>query len=241
MKITTLFENDDYIIVFKPAGLLTLQDRYDASKPFLVRELKKRHEDIFIVHRIDKGTSGCICFAKNEKSHKYLSELFASRKVSKFYLALVKGNPANEKGTIDAPITEDKSRRGRMMCNEKGKNAVTHYEVLERFQSCSLVKATIETGRTHQIRVHLKHIGHPLLIDNKYGSEEPFFLSKLKGKKYRHARYEEERPLMSRLTLHAESLSFKSLSGEVISAEATIPKDLKAVLNQLRKLSSKQS
>jgi len=238
MKITTLFENDDFIIVDKPAGLLTIQDRYDATKPFLLRELRKKYEDILVVHRIDKETSGCICFAKNEASHKYLSELFFSRAVNKTYVALVKGVVKKDQETINVPIIQDKNRKGRMTCDEKGKKAISHYKVLERFQSCTLVEVNIETGRTHQIRVHLKHLHHPLLIDKKYGSEEPFMLSKLKGKKYRHARFKEERPLMSRLTLHAHSISFKTKSGKIITAEASLPKDFKAVLNQLRKLSS---
>jgi len=240
MKINILFENDEFIIVDKPSGLLTIRDRYDEHKPYLQRELKKKYEEIFVVHRIDKETSGCICFAKNEQSHKYLSELFQNRKVNKKYLALVKGNPSVDQDTITESITEDKSRKGRMMCNEKGKSAVTNYKVLERFASCSLLEVAIETGRTHQIRVHCKHIGNPLLIDKKYGSDEPFLLSKLKGKKYRHARHEEERPLMSRLTLHAQHISFKDVNGNLISAEASLPKDFKAVLNQLRKLSPKK-
>ncbi|MCB0593445.1 MAG: RluA family pseudouridine synthase, partial [Phaeodactylibacter sp.] len=131
---------------------------------------------------------------------------------------------------------ESQNQPGKMTVAKKGKSAVTHYKVAERFRQFTLVEARIETGRTHQIRVHFESIGHPLAVDSLYGRREAFFLSEVKLKRYQLGRDEEERPLMSRMPLHAWKLALEHPhTGERMEFEAPLPKDFAAVLKQLRK------
>lgn len=232
---TILFENDDFIAVLKPSGMLTLPDRFDAGIISIRQWLEQRYPQVFVVHRIDRDTSGLVLFAKHAEAHKYLSGLFENRMVDKTYLGLVHGSPTESEGTIDAPIGEHHSIKGKMAVVRKGKASVTHYRVLEQLGKYSWVSFRIETGRTHQIRVHMANIGHPLVCDPLYGSGEPVRLSAIKHRFKLSKAEEEERPLLSRLALHAASLQFTGPDGQEMRLEAPLPKDLDATLKQLRK------
>jgi 23S rRNA pseudouridine1911/1915/1917 synthase len=236
MKIQeqVLFENDAFIAINKPSGVLTIPDRA-GKEPSLKDFLKQQYGEIFTVHRLDRDTSGVVVFAKNEATHKELSQIFESRTVEKFYLGLVLGVPAPPAATIDAPIAKHPVKKGVMTVYKKGKPSVTDYQVLEAFRFFSWMQFQIHTGRTHQIRVHMKHIGHPIACDPIYGDAKPLLLSAIKKKNYNLSKTEEsERPLLSRLALHAARLNF-TLNGETHNLEAPLPKDLKAVLQQLQK------
>jgi len=232
-KPETIFENEDFIVINKPSGLLSIPDRKQ-SEISLKDLLINNYEEIFTVHRLDKETSGVIVFAKNEQTHKQLSVLFEGRGVEKYYVGLVHGKMQDEEGTIDAPIMEHPVKKGRMITHAKGKPSETDYEVIENFRLYSFVRFQIHTGRTHQIRVHMQHIAHSIVCDELYGSDEPVYISSLKRNYHLSKNEEEERPILSRLALHSSQLKF-DLNGEHYEFEAEIPKDLKATLQQLRK------
>ena len=236
MKIDDLiiFENEDFVALNKPSGLLTIPDREGVNG--LRNLLQEKYGSIFTVHRLDKDTSGIVVFAKNEAMHKHLSLQFENRETKKIYYGLVLGNPANKTGVINEPIAEHPVKKGMMCVYKKGKESITEYEVLETFRLFSWVQFRILTGRTHQIRVHSKHIGNPIACDPLYGDGKPVFISQLK-KTYNLSKEEEEgeRPILNRLALHAAQLSFKGLNGELFNLEAPLSKDLKALLNQLKK------
>ena len=237
MKIVDIIveETTDWIALNKPAGLLSIPDR-EGKDISLKKLLLEKYGNIFTVHRLDRGTSGLILFAKNEDAHKYLSQLFEERQTEKIYQGMVLGTLTDKKGTIDAPIAEHPVKKGLMTVYRKGKEAITDYEVMEEFKIFSWIQFQIHTGRTHQIRVHAKHIGHPIVCDELYGDGKPILLSSLKHK-FKLSKDEwEEKPLLGRLALHASSLQFFHVNREAIKLEAPLPKDLKAVLQQLRKL-----
>ncbi|CAN5122626.1 RluA family pseudouridine synthase [soil metagenome] len=230
-----IFENVDFIAVNKPAGLLTIPDRHNEEIPSLYKWLQKKYNNIFIVHRLDKDTTGIILFAKNESTHKYLSQLFELRKVEKYYTGIVKGSLHEKAGVIDEPVLEHASIKGLMTINQKGKPSVTAYNVLEDFGFYSVVRFQIHTGRTHQIRVHMKHIGHPLACDEMYGNGKPVFVSSFKKKYKLSAGEESERPILNRLALHSSQLIFNDENGVKHDLNAPLPKDMKALVQQLRK------
>jgi 23S rRNA pseudouridine1911/1915/1917 synthase len=234
MRYEIIHENDAFVAVNKPAGLLSIPDR--AGQELSLKQLlKERYGNIFTVHRLDRGTSGIIVFAKDEVTHKEFSQKFEGRDVEKFYLGLVQGKPMNDKGTVDISIAEHPGKVTKMMTNAKGKPSVTDYEVLETFRTYSWMQFQIHTGRTHQIRVHMQHIGNPIACDELYGKGESILLSTIKGKKFKLSNNElEERPILSRLALHSSKLKFE-LNGEQFELEAEVPKDLRATLQQLRK------
>lgn len=235
-KPVILYQDEHLIVANKPPGLLSIPDRFAPEKPNLLALLTHQYGKVWTVHRIDRETSGLICFARNEEAHRHLSQQFEQRTVEKTYLALLDGTAMAEVGTIDRPITESNKQAGKMMVAKKGKPAVTHYKVAERFRQFTLAEARIETGRTHQIRVHFESIGHPLAVDSLYGRREGFYLSEVKGKSYHLGREEEERPLMSRIPLHAWKLALDHpQTGERLVFEAPLPKDFAAALKQLRK------
>lgn len=230
-----LYEDDDLIAVNKPANMLTIPDRHDGELQSLRGILQKHYEKIWVVHRLDKETSGVIVFAKNEATHKYLSKLFEGRDIEKIYLGLVMGKPIQESGTIDAPIAENPAHLGTMVIHKKGKESRTDYTIQQSFSQYSLLQFTLHTGRTHQIRVHSKYIGHPIVCDDVYGDGKPVLLSSIK-KKFRLSKNdEEERPLLNRLALHAYRLAFTKADGEKLELVAPLMKDMQAVLNQLEK------
>ena len=229
-----IFENDSFVAINKPAGLLSIPDR-EQTQTSLKDILLAKYGMIFTVHRLDKDTSGIIIFAKNEAAHKYFSQLFEERKIEKYYQGLVHGCPVAKKGTIDAPISEHSLQKGLMVVHRRGKPSVTDYEVIEEHKSYSLVQFQLHTGRTHQIRVHCKNIGHPLACDELYGDGKPIMLSSIKHK-YKLSRHDdEERPMLNRLALHSYRLKFTDADGKVIDLVAELPKDIRALLQQLKK------
>ena len=169
-----------------------------------------------IIHRLDKDTSGLLVIAKNDRSHQALSAELQARHFEKRYLALVEGNVVQDEGTITQPIGRSRRDYRKMAVRPNGREAVTHYRVLERFGRYALLEITIETGRTHQIRVHMLHMGHPVAGDPLYGKEDPLHLE---GQ-----------------FLHARRLCFDHPStGERMCFEAPLPEKLQEVLDQLRR------
>jgi 23S rRNA pseudouridine955/2504/2580 synthase/23S rRNA pseudouridine1911/1915/1917 synthase len=229
-----LEEDENLVAINKPSGLLTIPDR-EGKEISLKQILKNKYGDIFTVHRLDKETSGIVVFAKKEEAHKQLSQLFEARETTKIYNGFVLGSPFEKSGTINEPIAEHPVKKGLMTVFKKGKESITEYEVLEHFKLYSWMQFHILTGRTHQIRVHMKHLGHPVVCDELYGDGKPVFISAIKKKKFNLSKHEEEeRPILSRLALHASQLRFQ-LNGKTYDLEAELPKDLKALLQQLRK------
>jgi 23S rRNA pseudouridine1911/1915/1917 synthase len=234
MKIAdyVIYQDENFVAINKPSGVLTIPDRMGNIS--LKNHLQDLFGEIFTVHRLDRDTSGIVAFAKNETTHKQLSQLFEGREVEKYYQGLVIGKPAETKGTIDTPIMEHPVTKGLMVTNKKGKPSVTDYEVLETFRYFSWLQFQIHTGRTHQIRVQMKSIGHAIVCDELYGDGKPIFLSSLKKKFKLSKDEEEERPILSRLALHSYRLKFK-LKDKEFDLEAPLPKDLRACLQQLKK------
>jgi 23S rRNA pseudouridine955/2504/2580 synthase/23S rRNA pseudouridine1911/1915/1917 synthase len=232
--VNIIFENEYFVAVNKPSGLLTIPDRYDEMQSSLYKSLQQQYQKIYIVHRLDRDTSGIILFAKDEATHKYLSQLFEQRNVEKYYLGIIHGSPNVKKGLIDEPLLEHPSKKGMMVVHAKGKPSVTEYEILEDHGRYSLAKFRIHTGRTHQIRAHMKHIGHPLACDEIYGDGKPVLLSSFK-KKFKLGKEDEERPLLNRLGLHAWELKFRNIDGKEFDLVADPPKDIRALLQQLKK------
>jgi 23S rRNA pseudouridine955/2504/2580 synthase/23S rRNA pseudouridine1911/1915/1917 synthase len=233
--LSIIFENEDFIAINKEPGMLSIPDRHDETQFSLYKILNQQYGKIFIVHRLDRDTSGLILFAKNEATHKYLSQLFEQRNIEKKYTGIVRGSLPAKNGSVNEPIAEHPTKKGMMVISKKGKPSLTNYEVLEDFGIYSLVQFDIQSGRTHQIRVHTKSIGHPIICDEVYGDGKPVLLSSFK-KKYKLSQNDlEEKPLISRLALHSTSLHFTDIHKKEFFIEAPLPKDMKALLQQLRK------
>lgn len=229
-----VFENKEFVAINKPAGLLSIPDR-EQTQVSLKDMLIEKYGSIFTVHRLDRDTSGLIIFAKTEAAHKFLSNLFEGRQIEKYYQGLVLGIPSVKKGTIDAPIAEHSLQKGLYVVHRRGKPSVTSYEVIQEHKYFSLLQFQLHTGRTHQIRVHCKNMGHPLACDELYGDGKPVLLSSIK-KKFKLGKYEEEeRPMLHRLALHSFCLKFIDEKGKQINLEAALPKDIRALLTQLAK------
>jgi 23S rRNA pseudouridine1911/1915/1917 synthase len=229
-----IFENEAFIAINKPAGMLSIPDR-EGKEPSLKSWLREKYGNIFTVHRLDRETSGVIIFAKDEATHKYLSGVFEDRTVEKVYQGLVQGTLAQKEGSIDLPIMEHPTKLGTMVTNRKGKPSLTDYKVEEELGLFSLVQFLIHTGRTHQIRVHMQSLGHPIVCDELYGDAKPVYLSSFK-RNFKLSRGEEhERPLLARLALHSQMLHFIDAQGTAHTLEAPLPKDMRALLQQLRK------
>ncbi len=236
MKIEILYEDNDLLLVNKPAGMLVIPDRFDQNIASLNKLLEAQlKQKAWVVHRLDRDTSGVVCFAKTEAYHKYLSMAFTERDVNKYYAGLVTGIVLPEQGRIENMIAEHPYVAGKMIVAKKGKLSVTDYRVAEQWPLYALMQFQIHTGRTHQIRVHMQSIGHPIVCDELYGDGKPFYLSSVKRKYNQSKHDEEERPLLSRLALHSYKLEFEKEDGQLISAEAPLPKDMAAMVNQLNK------
>ena len=236
MQIEKLYEDEDLVIVNKAPGMLVIPDRFNSELPSLGRLLEaKTGQKIWIVHRLDRDTSGVICFAKNETMHRYLSQLFENRGVAKYYTGLVDGIVIPPEARIEKAIVEHPTIKGKMITAKKGKASITDYKVLKQWPLYSLVEFRIHTGRTHQIRVHMQSIGHPLLCDPLYGDGKPFYLSAIKRKYKLSGSEEAERPLLNRVALHASRLEFVKEDGTEIKVEAPLPKDITASIKQLDK------
>jgi 23S rRNA pseudouridine955/2504/2580 synthase/23S rRNA pseudouridine1911/1915/1917 synthase len=227
-------ESPDWIALNKPSGLLSIPDR-EGKEASLKQILTDRYGRIFTVHRLDKDTSGLILFAKNEKSHAHLSMQFEERQTVKIYQGLVLGSLQEKEGTVDAPIAAHPVISGQMVIHRKGKQALTDYRVNRDFRLFSWLEFRIHTGRTHQIRVHMKHLGHPVACDPLYGDGKPLYVSSFRSHYKLSRNEEEERPILNRLALHAYSLGFRDLDAKEVTLEAALPKDLRATLQQLEK------
>jgi 23S rRNA pseudouridine1911/1915/1917 synthase len=230
-----IFENEYFIAVNKPAGMLSIPDRTQ-SEPSLKDMLLEKYGTIFTIHRLDKDTSGIILFAKDETTHKYFSSEFEKHSIEKYYVGLVHGVP-NKSGSIDAPIMEHPALKGQMVVNKKGKPSLTDYELMEGLGKYALVKFRIHTGRTHQIRVHAKNIGHPIACDPLYGDGKPILVSSIKKKYKLSKQEEEEKPILNRVALHSYQLIFKDSTGNDFNLTAELPKDIRALVQQLKKQS----
>lgn len=241
MKLADIIiqETGDWIALNKPSGLLSIPDR-EGKETSLKLLLKEKYGEIFTVHRIDRDTSGLIIFAKNEAMHKHLSAQFEDRRTRKIYQGLVIGSLPVPAGTINAPIAEHPALNGTMIIHRKGKESITDYEVLEDFGIYSHLQFRIHTGRTHQIRVHMKDAGHPIVCDPVYGDGKPILVSSLKSKFKLSKDVEEEKPILGRLALHSFQLSVIGFDGNAIDLEAPLPKDMRATLQQLGKKKTKK-
>lgn len=251
--LDVLYEDDDLLVINKPAGLLVIPDRWDPSKPTVVKlaraylqaravasgKASPEAPRVWVVHRLDRDTSGVLVLGKSDRSHAALSRQFERGEVQKTYLALVSGEGIRAAGIIRLPIGPHPHRPGVMAVRRRaGKSATTRYSVYARFRGYTLLDVRPQTGRSHQIRVHLQAIGHPLAIDPLYGSDEPLLLSALKPS-YRPKAGLEERPLMARLTLHAQALELRHPThGGACTWVAPLPKDFAAVLRNLRRYRS---
>jgi 23S rRNA pseudouridine1911/1915/1917 synthase len=229
IPLDIVFEDDDLIVVNKPAGIVVhpAEGNYSGT---LVNALLFHCKNLSgiggvlrpgIVHRLDKNTSGLIVVAKSDRAHQSLSDQMKDRSVLKKYIALVRGGVKFDTGVIDARIGRNPAYRKKMAViknqDRKSKEAVSHYRVLERFKGHSLLEIEIKTGRTHQIRVHLSHLGHPVVGDATYG----------KGRNEFDIR---------RQLLHAKVLGFTHpVTGEHVEFEADLPQDFADVLDSLRK------
>lgn len=233
-----IFEDDALVCVNKPGGLLTLPDRFDTAAPNLRAMLIARYGAIFVVHRLDRGTSGVICFAKTAEAHRHLSMQFGAHRVEKIYHALVSGAFPAERTNVNLRLSPHPKRKGLVTANRLGKISRTDVRVLETFRAHTLVECRPRTGRQHQIRVHLSSIGFPLAVDPDYGGASALNLSSIKSE-YRVSGTNVERPLIERLTLHAAALTLTHPGSEkLITVEAAYPKDLRATLQSLRKFSA---
>jgi RluA family pseudouridine synthase len=240
--IPVLFSDDALLAVDKPAGYLSIPDRWDPDAPVLSSALAKDWGKLLVVHRIDKDTSGVLVFARSAEAHRALSAAFESRSVAKVYLALARGTPEWEETSCELPLLPDGDRMHRTIVDaRRGKLSRTAFKILARYASSGafpgafLVEARPETGRTHQIRVHLAALGFPCLCDPLYGDGKPLLLSKLK-RKWKGDPFD-ERPLLSRSALHALSAELPHpATGEALRMEAPLHKDMKAAIAQLEKL-----
>ena len=222
IALDIIFEDGDVLAVNKPPGM-TVHPGAGHVSATLVNAILAHCNDLSgiggvlrpgIVHRLDRDTSGVILVAKNDAAHQSLARQLKERTVEKTYLALVEGTPRPAEGVIDAPIARDPRRRERMAVLDGGREAVTRYRVIERFGGASLVEAQPKTGRTHQIRVHLAAIGHPIVGDRVYGKASP---------------------LVRRQFLHALRITFAHpRTNEPATLEAPLAPDLEAALAGLR-------
>lgn len=232
-KLDILLETPDFIAINKPAGLLSVPDRFDPTIPNAKHRIQRQFPTALIVHRLDKDTSGILLFAKNETAHREVQALFEQRLIQKEYQALVHGAVEPPFTAITASIRPHATIKGKMAIGNKGKTSHTDIVASEILGPYSFVTLQPRTGRTHQLRVHMAHTGHSILCDPIYGDGKPFYLSAVKRKFNRGQK--EERPLLSRTALHAAKLSFE-WHGESIVIEAELPKDMRASVRQLRRL-----
>ena len=223
IPLDIVYEDDDVIVVNKSNGMV-VHPAVGNKNGTVVNALMHHSKNLSsingefrpgIVHRIDADTTGLLMVAKNDYAHEFLSKQLQEKTITRKYVALVWGVIPNDTGVIDAPIMRDKNDRKKMAVGtHNSKDAITHLKVLERFKDATLIELKLETGRTHQIRVHMNYIGHPLLGDNLYGKEI----------KNSHG--------MKRAALHAVHLEFSQpITGKELSFEAELPEDMKSLVD----------
>lgn len=224
LNLNFYYEDDDVAIVYKPKGMVVHPSagHYTGT---LVNGLMYQMKDLSgingeirpgIVHRIDKDTSGLLMIAKNDVAHRSLVEQLIDKSVTRKYIALVHGNIPHDYGTVDAPIGRNKNDRQSMAVVDDGKDAITHFNVLEHFNKYTLIECQLETGRTHQIRVHMKYIGYPLVGDPKYGQKKTLDIG---GQ-----------------ALHAAVIGFEHpVTQAYIEKTAPLPEEFEQLLNDIRK------
>lgn len=239
-QISKIYEDDDILLVNKPAGLLSIPDRYDLTAPSLRELLLDEYGHIFFVHRLDRDTSGIMLFAKNAEAHRVLNDRFESLQVGKIYHVVTEGVVFKDEVEIDIPLMPDPRKNGQTIPSSRGKESLSILKVKERYRNATFGEIDLITGRHHQIRVHLSAIGHPLLVDDLYGNATEFRLSQIK-KRFNLKKHDEERPVISRITMHAFSLSFAHpITGEAMYFEAEYPKDFRVLLEVLNKYGVKR-
>jgi RluA family pseudouridine synthase len=245
-EIPILFEDAHLLALDKPAGLLTSPDRYDASRPSLMKllldgiaagkpwALERGLAWLSIAHRLDFETSGVILLAKNKAALVALADLFGSEKPLRKYVALAWGDPPAKHFEVDAKLAPHPVKPGQMRVDPReGRKSRTEFEVLEQFSEWTLLHCRPLTDRAHQIRVHLRHAGFPVVADELYGGKK-LWLSRLK-KDFRLKPGREERPLISRTALHAEELSLPHpLTNEPVTIRSEWPKNLRVAVKYLR-------
>jgi RluA family pseudouridine synthase len=231
-----LYEDESLLVLDKPSGLLVAPDRWDKTKVNLMDLVHRIHgSEHANAHRLDKDTSGVFVVARNLDSLRILQAQFDAHTVAKTYLALVRPSPVHETSVIDAPIGPDEYNPGRMRVVNDGRPASTRVTVLERFDlGYAFMQAEPQTGRTHQIRVHLAHLGCPIVGDAFYRGDAGLFLSTIK-RGYKPSA-SAERPLIGRLALHASAIRFRHpLTQTEITISAPLPHDFEVALKYLRR------
>jgi RluA family pseudouridine synthase len=223
-----VFEDEDFILVNKPPFLSTLEDRNE--KINLLRLARAYAPDAQVCHRLDKDTSGVLAIAKNPVAYRHLSMQFEKRQVTKLYHAVVDGIHQFNEREVDQPILKQPDGMAKISKRE-GRPAVTYFTSIRSFRHHTLVACKPITGRMHQIRLHISHLGAPITGDELYGGK-PFFLSQVK-RKFNLKKETEEEPLIKRMALHAFSLTFNDLSESSRIVEAPYPKDLQVLMKQL--------
>lgn len=234
---SVIYSDEDIIVLNKRSGILIAADRYNPDVPRLDLLAEKEFGKLYAVHRIDKDTSGLIIYARNPEAHKNLSMQFEQRKVHKTYHALVYGHPMWEDLHVDLALQPDGDARHRTVPSKRyGKPSVTDFHLIGTCGPYSWIEAKPLTGRTHQIRVHLQANNLSIVCDPLYsGNQKPVRLSEIK-KKWNGDEYE-ERPLLSRLALHAYKIELTHpTSGETVTYTAPYPKDMEATRKQLSKI-----
>jgi 23S rRNA pseudouridine1911/1915/1917 synthase len=238
IPLQIIYEDEDVIVVNKPAGMVVHPGHGNFTGTLLnalAFYFQGTETTAYLCHRIDKDTSGILLIAKNELAQSKLAKQFFDHTIDRKYVALVWGNPKEEEGTITGNLARDPKNRLIMKVfeeEETGRHAVTHFRVLERFGYVTLLECTLETGRTHQIRIHMKHYGHPLFNDESYGGDEI-----LKGTTF--AKYKQFIQncfkLLPRQALHARSLGFVHPStGKMMFFDSELPDDFRSVVEKWR-------
>jgi len=236
IPLNVVYEDEDIIVINKQFGLVTHPGAGNwtgtlANALLYYDPTLSRLDRVGIVHRLDKNTSGLMVVARNEKSQKYLVEQLQNHSVDREYSAIVYGHMIAG-GTVDEPIGRDSRDRVKQAVSQSGKEALTHYRAIDRFKSHTHVKAILETGRTHQIRVHLSYVGHSLIGDPMYGGRVRF---------PKKASEELKKALLNfkRQALHSKKLTLKHpISGEVMSWKAPLPDDMQELLSVLKEFDS---